>query len=95
MLDPACSTCYVNGNLPKGTQVAERTYPLLMEGQPIDHAKLVRELQSLPPEQAELKVSWQGVVGCFHRACCQLKLCALCIGAGRPGSGCRGQAPHH
>lgn len=51
------STCYVNGNLPGGTRVPEKVFPLLLEGKPVDYLSTVKELMALPRDPAEEQVS--------------------------------------
>lgn len=51
------STAYVNSNLPRGSHIEERIYPLrLKDGKRIEHAKLAVKLAALPPAKAEHKV---------------------------------------
>lgn len=52
------STCYVNGHLPRGALVHERTYDLAMpDGRPLDHAALADELRAADAAGAERKVA--------------------------------------
>ncbi|KAL3144875.1 Fatty acyl-CoA reductase 2 [Trebouxia sp. C0009 RCD-2024] len=47
------STAYVNANLPKGSTVEEKVYPLHDHGVPVDHATMVQHLMSLNLTAAE------------------------------------------
>lgn len=51
------STAYVNVNLPRGSSVEERIYPLYVGQQPISHAEIVEDLLSLDPDDANCRVS--------------------------------------
>lgn len=55
------STAYVNVNLPRGSSIEERIYPLRLGQQLIDHAEIVEDLLSLKPDDANVRVSrlWQ------------------------------------
>lgn len=50
------STAYVNVNLPRGSSVEERIYPLKLGEQLINHAEIVEDLLSLEPEDANCRV---------------------------------------
>lgn len=50
------STAYVNANLPKGSTVEEKVYPLHDHGVPVDHATMVQHLMSLNLTAAEAEV---------------------------------------
>lgn len=57
------STCYVNGNLPKGSSVAEAVYPLGLDHQMVQHQQLVVDLINQQPKRAEqmaeaLRAEW-------------------------------------
>ncbi|EIE20590.1 hypothetical protein COCSUDRAFT_48572 [Coccomyxa subellipsoidea C-169] len=48
------STAYVNSNLPRGSHIEERIYPLRRkDGRRLEHAKLALQLAALPPTKAE------------------------------------------
>ncbi len=52
------STAYVNSNLPRGSHIEERIYPLRRkDGRRLEHAKLALQLAALPPTKAEATVS--------------------------------------
>ncbi|BDA50523.1 probable fatty acyl-CoA reductase 1 [Coccomyxa sp. Obi] len=48
------STAYVNSNLPRGSHIEERIYPLYRkDGRRVEHSKLALQLAALPPPKAE------------------------------------------
>lgn len=48
------STAYVNSNLPRGSHIEERIYPLRRkDGRRLEHSKLALQLAALPPPKAE------------------------------------------
>jgi len=49
------STAYVNVNLPRGSSIEERIYPLKLGQQLIDHAEIVEDLLSLKPDDANVR----------------------------------------
>jgi fatty acyl-CoA reductase len=54
------STAYVNSNLPRGSHVEEKVYPIYRKnGQILDPDGLARTLTALSPAAAELKVQHQ------------------------------------
>lgn len=53
------STAYVNVNLPRGSSVEERIYPLKLGEHSLNHAEVVEDLLSLEPEEANCRVSRQ------------------------------------
>lgn len=51
------STAYVNCNLPKGSHIEEKIYPLILkDGTKLDHAKVAEELLALNSTQATKRV---------------------------------------
>lgn len=55
------STAYVNVNLPRGSYIEERVYPLKIGEQEVYHADIVEDLMSLKPFSANVRVSIEDV----------------------------------
>ena len=70
------STAYVNSNLPRGSHIEERIYPLHdAQGARIQHAALAARLAALPPAKAEHTVS--RCPSLFHSLRSQHPACVL------------------
>eukprot|EP00884_Botryococcus_braunii_P019626 jgi/Botrbrau1/6347/Bobra.0098s0006.1 len=53
------STAYVNCNLPQGSHIEEKIYPLILkDGTKLDHAKVADELLALSPKQATKRAAY-------------------------------------
>lgn len=77
------STAYVNVNLPKGSNIEERIYPLYIGGQEVHHADIVEDLMSLKPTSANVRVSQlqhTGVIQLYAAALRSLVHHAVCSG---------------
>ncbi|PRW58462.1 Fatty acyl- reductase 1 [Chlorella sorokiniana] len=76
------STCYVNGNLPRGTYVPEEPVGTLVgpngEG-PFGYREMVEELMALPHDEAEKRAEYYRVLLGFPNNYCITKRMAECL----------------